>query len=312
MRELYEPVPPLFPLSFIWLFDDVTAWNWFSMLVESIIRMIVVAALTVSKSFLKFVIFSPRCIAFRSTFHLRHVNRTCLIDIRSLSHSHVVVVTSSTRLSCRNWLKSIFFMCSCVSNALWGFAWFLCSRRCRCVISDVRYRKWAALNLSFQTILHVCLICFCMSVNLVVTSVRWRSVSDRDKSCASSIILFIASFLSTSACFVTQCSFSVISQDQMLSCVIWTRCRRVWSFVDIIAFTVFREVWLSLYTLYIFSWHFRFSVATSARCFVFAINSFSSSWWVMTKVDFLSLLFSFQLILIAVVVTFFLLSLSFE
>ncbi len=153
-------------------------------------------------------------------------------------------------------------MHSCINTALWDFAWFLCSHRYQCVIFDVKYWKWAALNLSFQTILHVCLICFCMSISLVITSVRWCSVSDRDKSCASSIILFIISFLSTSACFITQCSFSMTSQDWMLSCVIWTRCRRVWSFVDIIAFTVFREVWLSLYTLYIFSWHSRFSVAT--------------------------------------------------
>ncbi len=160
MRELYELVSFLLSLSFIWLFDDVTAWNWFSMLVESIIWMIAVVALLISRSFLKFVMFSSCCIIFRSAFHLEHVNRTCLIDIRSLSHSHVVVAISSTRLSCRNLLKSIFSMRSCVSNALWGFARFLCSRRCRCVTSDVRYRKWAALNFSFQTTLHVCLICF--------------------------------------------------------------------------------------------------------------------------------------------------------
>ncbi len=92
--------------------------------------------------------------------------------------------------------------------------------------------------------------------------------------------------------------------------MIWTRCRRVWSFVDIITFTVFREVWLSLYTLYIFSWHFQFSVATSMRYFIFAINSFSSSWWVMTKVNSLNLLSSSQLIFIAIIVTFSLLSLS--
>ncbi len=282
------------------------------MLVESIIWMIVVVTLMISKSFLKFVMFSSYCITFHSTFHLRHVNRTCLINIQSLSHLHVIITTSSIHLSCRNWLKSIFLMHSCVSNALWDFAWFLCSRRCWCVIFDVRYQKWAALNLFFQTILHVCLICFCMSVSLVITSVHWCSVSNRDKSCALSIILFIASFSSTSACFATQCSFSVISQDWMLSCVIWTCCRCVWSFVDIIAFTVFREVWLSLYTLYIFSWHFWFSVTTFARCFILAINSFSSSWWVMTKVNSLSLLFSSQLVFIAVAVTFSLLLLSFK
>ncbi len=173
--------------------------------------MIIITALMISKSFLKFVMFSSHCIAFHSTFHLKHVNKTCLIDIWSLLHSHVVVVTSSTHLSCRNWLKSIFLMCSCINNALWDFAWFLCSCRCWCVISDVKYQKWAALNLSFQTILHVCLICFCMSVNLVITSMRWCSVSDRDKSCASSVILFITSFSSISACFITQCSFSVTS-----------------------------------------------------------------------------------------------------
>jgi len=198
-----------------------------------------------------------------------------------LLHLHIVIVTLNTHLSCRNWLKSVFLVCSCVNNTLWNFAWFLCSCRCWCVISDVRYWKWAALNLSFQTTLHVYLICFCMSISLIITLVRWCSVSNRDKSYALSIILFIASFLSTSACLITQCNFSVTSQDQMFSCAIWTHCRRVWSFVDIITFTVFREVWLSLYTLYIFSWHFQFFVATSARCFILAINSFSFSWWVM-------------------------------
>ncbi len=165
----------------------------------------------ISRSFLKFVMFSLHCIIFHSIFHLEHVNRMCLINIQSLSHLHVVVATSSTRLSCRNWLKSIFLVRSCVNNALWDFAWFLCSCRCWCIISDVRYWKWAALNLSFQTILHVCLIYFCMSVSLIITSMRWFSVSNRDKSCASSIILFITSFSSTSAYLVTQCSFSVIS-----------------------------------------------------------------------------------------------------
>jgi len=64
--------------------------------------MIVVAALTISKSFLKFVMFSSHCIAFHSTFHLKHVNKTCLINIQSLSHLHIVVATLNTRLSCKN------------------------------------------------------------------------------------------------------------------------------------------------------------------------------------------------------------------
>ncbi len=176
MQELYEFISFLFFLSFIWFFNDVTAWNWFSMLVESIIQMIIVAALMISKSFLKFVMFFSHCIAFHSTFHLKHVNKMCLIDIWSLSHLHVIIVTLNTRLSCRNWLKSIFVMHSCVNNALWNFAWFLCSCRCQYVIFDVKYWKWAALNFSFQITLHVCLICFCMSISLVITSVRWYSV----------------------------------------------------------------------------------------------------------------------------------------
>ncbi len=121
MQELYESVSFLFFLSFIWLFNNLTAWNWFSMLIESIIQMIIVAAFMISKSFLKFVMFSSHCIAFHSTFHLKHVNRMCLINIQSLLHLHVVVTTSSTRLSCKNWLKSIFFVHSCVNNALWNF-----------------------------------------------------------------------------------------------------------------------------------------------------------------------------------------------
>ncbi len=203
MQELYESVSSLFLLSFIWFFDDVTAWNWFNMLIESIIWMIIIAALMISKSFLKFMMFSFHCIAFHSTFHLKHVNRMCLINIWSLLHSYVVIIILSTRLSCRNWLKSIFLMYSCINNALWNFAWFLCSYRCQCIISDVRYWKWAALNLSFQITLHVYLIYFCMSISLVITSVCWCSVSNKDKLYALLIILFITLFSSTSACLVT-------------------------------------------------------------------------------------------------------------
>ncbi len=172
MQELYELVSFLLSLSFIWFFNDVTVWNWFNMLIKSIIWMIAVITLMISRSFLKFVMFSLHCIVFHSIFYLEHVNRMCLINIWSLLHLHIIIVTSSTHFSCRNWLKSIFLVHSCVNNALWDFAWFLCNHRCRCVISDVKYWKWAALNLSFQTILHVCLICFHMSVNLVVTSVH--------------------------------------------------------------------------------------------------------------------------------------------
>ncbi len=153
MRELYELVSSSFFPSFIWLFDDVTAWNWLSMIVESIIWIIAVIALAISKSIFKFVMFFFHCIDLLSVFHLKHVNRTCLIDIWSLLHLHVVVVTSSTRLSCRNLLKSIFSIHNCVSNALWDFTRSLCRCRCWWVTSDVRYWKWTALNLSLQTIL---------------------------------------------------------------------------------------------------------------------------------------------------------------
>ena len=173
--------------------------------------MIIVVALMIFKSFLKFMMFSSHCIAFHSTFHLKHVNKMYLINIWSLLHLHVIIMTSSTHLLCRNWLKSIFLMHSCVNNALWNFAWFLCSCRCRCVIFDVRYQKWTLLNFSFQTILHVYLICFCMSVSLIITSMRWCSVNDRNKSCASLIILFITLFSSTSACLIIQCNFNVTS-----------------------------------------------------------------------------------------------------
>ncbi len=172
MQELYKFVSSLFLLSFIWLFDDITAWNWFSMLIKSIIWMIVITALTIFKSFLKFMMFSFYCIAFHSTFHLRHVNKTCLINIWSLSHLHIIIAILNIYLSCRNWLKLIFLMRSCVNNALWDFAWFLCRCRCWWVISDVRYWKWAALNFSLQTTLHVYLICFCMSVSCVIISMH--------------------------------------------------------------------------------------------------------------------------------------------
>ncbi len=95
---------------------------------------------------------------------------------------HVVIVISNTHLLCKNWLKSIFLMRSCINNALWDFAWFLCRCRCWWVIFDVRYWKWAALNFFLQTILHVCLICFCMSISHIIISVRWCSISDRDNS----------------------------------------------------------------------------------------------------------------------------------
>jgi len=166
MWKLYELVSFLLSLSFIWLFDDVTVWNWCSMLVESIIWMIAVITLMISRSFLNFVMFFLHCIVFHSIFHLEHVNRMCLINIWSLSHLHVIIVTLSTRLSCRNWLKSIFLMRSCVSNALWDFTWSLCKRRCWWVISDIRYWKWIALNLFLQTTLHVYLISY------IIISVR--------------------------------------------------------------------------------------------------------------------------------------------
>ncbi len=142
------------------------------MLIESIIWMIIIAALMISKSFLKFVMFSSYCIAFHFTFHLRHVNKMCLIDIWSLLHLHIIIAILSIHLSCKNWLKSIFLMHNCINNALWDFAWFLCSHRCWCVIFDIRYQKWAVLNLSFQTILHVCLIYFCMSISFIITLVH--------------------------------------------------------------------------------------------------------------------------------------------
>ncbi len=168
MQELYEFISFLFFLSFIWFFNDITAWNWFNMLIESIIWMIIIAALMISKSFLKFVMFSSHCITLHSTFHLKHVNRMCLIDIQFLSHLHIIIILN-THFSCKNWLKSNFLVYSCINNVLWDFAWFLFSHRCQCVISDVKYQKWAALNFFFQTILHVYLIYFCMSVNLVIT-----------------------------------------------------------------------------------------------------------------------------------------------
>ncbi len=142
------------------------------MLIESIIWIIIIITLMISKSFLKFVMFSFSYIAFHYTFHLKHVNKMCLINIWSLSHLHIIIATLSTHLSCRNWLKSIFLICSCINNALWNFAWFLCSHRCWCVIFDVKCWKWAALNLSFQTTFYVYLIYFRMSVNLVITSVH--------------------------------------------------------------------------------------------------------------------------------------------
>ncbi len=129
MQELYKLVSSLLSLSFIWFFNDIIIWNWFSMLVESIIWMIIVITLMILRSFLKFVMFSLHCIIFHSIFHLKHVNKMCLINIWSLLHLHIIIATSSTHLSCRNWLKSIFLMRSCVNNALWDFAWFLCSYR---------------------------------------------------------------------------------------------------------------------------------------------------------------------------------------
>ena len=170
MQELYEFISFLFSLSFIWFFNDITAWNWFNMLVESIIWMIIIAALMIFKNFLKFVMFFSCCITFYSTFHLKHVNKMCLINIWFLSHLHIIIVTLSTHLLCKNWLKSIFLMHNCINNALWNFTWFLCSHRCWCVIFDVKYWKWVVLNLSFQTTFHVYLICFCISINFIITS----------------------------------------------------------------------------------------------------------------------------------------------
>jgi len=64
--------------------------------------MIIIITLMISKSFLKFVMFFFHCIAFHSTFHLKHVNKMCLINIQSLLHLHVIIIISSTHLSCKN------------------------------------------------------------------------------------------------------------------------------------------------------------------------------------------------------------------
>ncbi len=172
MQKLYELVSFLLLLSFIWLFNDVTVWNCFSMLVESIIQIIAVIMLMIFRSFLKFMMFSLYCIIFHFIFHLKHVNKMCLINIWSLLHLHIIIVTLSTHLSCKNWLKSIFLMHSCINNALWDFTWFLCSHKCWCIIFDVKYWKLVALNFFFQTILQVYLICFCMNVSLIITSMH--------------------------------------------------------------------------------------------------------------------------------------------
>ncbi len=203
MQKLYELISFLLLLSFIWFFNDITVWNWCSMLVENIIQMIAVIMLMIFRSFFKFMMFFLHCIIFYSIFHLEHVNKTCLINIWSLSHLHIIIVTSSTHLSCKNWLKSIFLMHSCISNALWDFAWSLYKNRCWWIIFDVKYWKRAALNLFLQTTLHVYLIYFCMSISYVIISMRWCLINDKDNSYASSVILFAASFSSTFACSVT-------------------------------------------------------------------------------------------------------------
>jgi len=48
-------------------------------------------------------------------------------------------------------LKLIFSMHNCINNALWDFAWFLCSHKCQYVIFNVRYWKWVMLNFSFRS-----------------------------------------------------------------------------------------------------------------------------------------------------------------
>ena len=170
-------------------------------------------------------------------------------------HLHVIIATSSTHLLCKNWLKFIFLVCSCINNALWNFAWSLCRCRCWWIIFDVKYWKWVALNLFLQIILHVYLICFCMSVSCIIILVHWCLISNKNNLCTSLIILSAALFSSTSVCSVIQYNFSVTSWNWMFSCAVWTHHRRVWFFVDVMTFTVFRKIWLSLYILYIFSWH---------------------------------------------------------
>ncbi len=139
MQELYELVSSSFFSSFIWFFDDITAWNWLSMIIENIIWIIAVIMLAISKSIFKFMMFFFYCIDLLSVFHLKHVNRTCLINIWSSLHLHIVIVISNTRLSCRNLLKSIFLIHSCVNNALWDFTWSLCKCRFWWITFDVRY-----------------------------------------------------------------------------------------------------------------------------------------------------------------------------
>ena len=53
------------------------------MLVESIMRIVAIVALAIPRSFLKFIVFFLYCIVLRFFFHLKHVNNTYFINMRS-------------------------------------------------------------------------------------------------------------------------------------------------------------------------------------------------------------------------------------
>ena len=122
------------------IFENSMNWNWRSNSIDKIMRNVVVTFAIVLNSILKSMILILVCIRALFSLHWKQTSSTCFIVIRSMSHWHVVVVTSSTRLSHKNWLNLIFSILNWTRSALCVLSRSMCSRRCLWVTLNVKLR----------------------------------------------------------------------------------------------------------------------------------------------------------------------------
>ena len=122
------------------IFESSMNWNWRSNSIDRIMRNVVVTSTIVLNSTLKSMMLILVCIRALFSFHWEQTSSTCFIVIRSMSYWHVVVVTSSTRLSHKNWLNFIFSVLNWTRSALCVLSRSMCNRKCLWVTLNVKLR----------------------------------------------------------------------------------------------------------------------------------------------------------------------------
>ena len=122
------------------IFENSMNWNWRSNSIDWIMRNVVVTFAIVLNSILKSMILILVCIRALFSLHWEQISNTYFIVIRSMSHRHVVIVTSSTRLSHKNWLNSIFSILNWTKSALCVLNRSMCSRKCLWITLNVKLR----------------------------------------------------------------------------------------------------------------------------------------------------------------------------